>query len=250
MQTSRNKLNRNTTNMHPLLFSLKRCFRKEKLPDPFAYLFKWFGRVPEGIFQVGASSGQEIKGLVTQGIKTGIFVEPLPDAYRKLEQVVLSQSGFFAVNAVCADIAGKSCNFYVSKSGGTSSSLLKPLGHITAHPEVVFDSAPITLVSTTVDQIVADFKAKGRGDIVASIDLLYIDTQGAELSVLKGADEFIKQVRYVFAEVSHGGLYENDVNHKELTEYLESRGFSLVFLYMNKTRWGDALYVRNSVFDE
>lgn len=236
--------------MHPLLFSLKRRYRKEKLPDPFAYLFKWFDRVPEGIFQVGASSGQEIKGFATQGIKTGIFVEPLPDAYKKLEQAVSLQSGYFAVNAVCADVAGKTCDFYVSKSGGASSSLLKPLGHLTSHPEVTFDSAPITLVSTTVDQIVADFKANGRANIIAPIDLLYIDTQGAELSVLKGANQFLNQVRYVFAEVSHGGLYENDVNHKELTEYLESRGFSLVFLYMNKTRWGDALYVRNSVFEE
>ena len=235
--------------MHPLLFSLKRRYRKEKLPDPFAYLFKWFDRIPEGIFQVGANTGQEIKGFITQGIKNGIFVEPLPDAYQKLEQAVLSQSGFFAVNAVCADVAGQSCNFYVSSGFGDSSSLLKPSGHLTAHPDVAFEPTPITLVSTTVDQIVADFKTNGHTDIIAPIDLLYIDTQGAELSVLKGADEFLKQVRYVFVEISLGGLYENDVSHKEVTEYLDARGFSLVFLYMNKTRWGDALYVHNSVFD-
>lgn len=236
--------------MHPLLFSLKRRYRKEKLPDPFAYLFKWFDRIPNGVFQVGASAGQEIKGFIDQGIKKGIFVEPLPDAFQELKKNASSQPGFFPVNAVCTDIAGKTCSFYVSKGGGASSSLLKPSGHLEAHPEVDFDSTPITLVSTTVDQIVADFKANGHADIIASIDLLYIDTQGAELSVLKGADELLKQVRYVFTEVSHGGLYENDVSHKELTEYLEARGFSLVFLYMNKTRWGDALYVHNSVFDE
>lgn len=236
--------------MHPLLFSLKRRYRKEKLPDPFAYLFKWFDRIPNGVFQVGASGGGEIKGFIAQGIKNGIFVEPLPDAYQYLKKAASSQSGFFAVNAVCTDIAGKTCNFYVSKGGGTSSSLLKPSGHLAAHPEVCFDSTPITLVSTTVDQIVADFTANGHADIIAPIDLLYLDTQGSELSVLKGADEFLKQVRYVFTEVSHGGLYENDVSHKELTEYLDTRGFSLVFLYMNKTRWGDALYVHNSVFDE
>lgn len=235
--------------MHPLLFSLKRRYRKEKLPDPFAYLFKWFDRIPTGVFQVGASSGQEIKGFIAQGIKTGIFVEPLPDAFQKLKNAASSQPGFFAVNAVCSDVAGTPCNFYVSSGLGASSSLLKPSGHLAAHPDVGFDSTPIALVSTTVDQIVADFKANGRSDIIAPIDLLYLDTQGAELSVLKGADEFLKQVRYVFTEVSHGGLYENDVSHKELTEYLDSRGFSLVFLYMNKSRWGDALYVHNSVFD-
>lgn len=236
--------------MHPLLFKIKRFYRKEKLPDPFAYLYKWFDRTPRGVFQVGASSGQEVKYFADHGIKTGIFVEPLPDAFQKLKEAASSHPGYFSVNAVCMDESGKTIDFYVSGSGGASSSTLKPTGVLTLHPEVKFDSKPITMKSTTVDQIVADFKSKGQADVIAPIDLLYLDTQGAELSVLKGADELLKQVLYVFAEVSLGGLYENDVGHQELTEYLDTRGFSLVFLYMNKTRWGDALYVRDSLFDK
>jgi FkbM family methyltransferase len=236
--------------MHPLLYKIKRLYRKEKLPDPFAYLYKWFDRIPKGIFQVGASSGQEIKGFITQGIKTGIFVEPLPDAYQALKKTTSSQPGYFPINGVCMDVAGRTCNFYVSSGGGVSSSALKPSGHLTVHPEVKFDAQPITLESTTVDQIVADFRDHGRADIIASIDLLYVDTQGAELSVLRGASKFLKQIHYVFTEVSLGGLYENDVNHRTITEYLDSRGFSLVFLYINKQRWGDALYVRHSLFDQ
>jgi FkbM family methyltransferase len=235
--------------MHPLLYKIKRLYRKEKLPDPFAYLYKWFARVPKGVFQVGAASGQEIKGFITQGIKMGIFVEALPDAFQKLKKAASSQPGYFPINGVCLDAAGKICNFYVSSSGGGSSSALKPTGHLALHPEVEFSSQPMTLKSTTVDQIVAELRIGGHADIVAPIDLLYLDTQGAELSVLKGADQFLKQVLYVFTEVSHGGLYENDVDHKDLTEYLDSRDFSLVFLYMNRTRWGDALYVHNSVFE-
>jgi len=236
--------------MHPLLFRIKRRYRKEKLPDPFAYLYKWFDRVPKGVFQVGASSGGEVKGFVTQGIKTGIFVEPLPDAFQELKRATSSQPGYFPINAVCMDVAGEKCNFYVSGSGGASSSVLKPSGHLTVHPEVKFDSDPITLRTTTVDQIVADFKDQGRTDIISPIDLLYLDTQGAELSVLKGATSFLRQVRYVFTEVSRGGLYEKDVSHRALTEFLEAHGFSLAFLYMNRHGWGDALYVDNSVFDK
>lgn len=235
--------------MHPLLLKIKRLYRKEKWPNPFAYLYRWFDRTPKGVFQVGASSGQEIKQFITQGIKTGIFVEPLPDAFQKLKQATSSHPGYFPINEVCMDVVGKTCNFHVSTSGEASSTL-KPTGVLTLHPEVEFEPQPIILKSTTVNQIVADFKTSGRADIIASIDMLYLDTQGSELSVLKGADEFLKQIRYVFTEVSHGGLYENDVSHKELTEYLDSRGFSLVYLYMNKTRWGDALYVHNSVFNK
>jgi len=236
--------------MHPLLFKVKRLYRKEKLPDPFAYLHKWFDRIPKGVFQVGASSGQEIKGFVTQGIKTGIFVEPLPDAFQKLKKATSSQPGYFPINGVCMDVVGKACNFYVSSSGGASSSTLKPSGHLAVHPEVKFEAQPITLESTTVDQIVADFKDQGRGHVIAPIDLLYLDTQGAELSVLKGATRFLTQVHYVFTEVSRGGLYENDVNHVALTEYLDSQGFFLAFLYLNRHGWGDALYVDKAVFDK
>lgn len=234
--------------MHPLLFKIIRFYRKEKLPDPLAYMYKWFDRTPKGVFQLGASSGQEVKYFATHGIKTGILVEPLPDAFQRLKEAAATHPGYIPVNAVCMDVAGKTCDFYVSSSGGASSSTLKPTGVLTLHPEVEFDSQPVTMKSTTVDEIVADFRANGRADVIAPIDLLYLDTQGAELSVLKGAEGFLKQALYVFAEVSHGGLYENDVGHRELTEYLESRGFSLVFLYMNKTRWGDALYVHNSMF--
>lgn len=234
--------------MHPLLLKIKRLYRKEKWPNPFAYLYKWFGRTPKGVFQVGASSGQELKYFLTQGIKTGIFVEPLPDAFQKLKEAASSHPGYFPVNAVCMDVVGKTCNFHVATSGGASSTL-KPTGVLTLHPEVEFNSQPMILQATTVDQIVADFKASGRAGVIAPIDMLYLDTQGSELNVLKGAEELLKQVLYVFTEVSHGGLYENDVSHRELTEYLHSRGFSLVYLYMNKTRWGDALYVHNSIFE-
>jgi hypothetical protein len=55
-------------------------------------------------------------------------------------------------------------------------------------------------------------------------------------------------VHYIFTEVSRGGLYENDVNHMTLTEYLDSQGFSLAFLYLNRHGWGDALYIENSIF--
>ncbi|HWH49432.1 MAG TPA: FkbM family methyltransferase [Burkholderiales bacterium] len=234
--------------MHPLLFKLKRLYRKEKLPDPFAYLHKWFDRIPAGVFQVGASSGGEIKGFIAQGVKTGIFVEPLPDAFQQLKEATSAQPGYFPVRALCLDVVGRKCEFHVSSSGGASSSTLKPSGHLTVHPEVKFDAQPLTLESTTVDQIVTDVKNQGRADVVAPIDLLYLDTQGAELSVLKGATRFLRQVHYIFTEVSRGGLYENDVNHMTLTEYLDSQGFSLAFLYLNRHGWGDALYIENSIF--
>jgi len=238
--------------MHPLLASFRRRRQnKQRIPTPFGYLHKWFNLTPKGVLQVGAHAGGEIKAFVTQGVKNGIFIEPLPDIYKRLEKAVATHRGYFAVNAVCTDSAGKTCSFHVSSGGstGASSSLLKPTGVKSVHPEVPFDSQPITLISTTIDQVVADFIAKGHANVIENLDMLYMDTQGSELIVLKGASQFLNQVRYIYAEVSLGGLYEGDVTHIELSSYLASRGFSLAFLYMNKHGWGDALYIHNSLFN-
>lgn len=236
--------------MHTILASLKRRYRKQKPPKLFSYIYQTFGLVPTGVFQVGANGGGEIREFVAQGIQQGIFVEPLPDAYRKLGQAVLIQPDFHAVNAVCSNAVGEEVSFYISTSGsaGASSSILKPSGVLSVHPEVPFESQPVTLVSTTVDQIAADFRAKGLEKTISGLDLLFMDTQGSELIVLKGACEFLKQVRFIFTEVSLGGLYENDASHMDLSAYLASRGFSLAFMYMNRQGWGDALYVHNSLF--
>lgn len=239
--------------MHPLLTSLRRRRQsKQRIPTPFGYLHKWFNLTPKGVFQIGAHSGGEVKEFVAQGIKSGIFVEPLPDIYMKLEKTVAPYHGYFAVNAICTDTVGETCSFHVSSAGsmGASSSILKPTGVLKVHPEVPFDSQPITLKSTTVDQIVTDFKAKGEANIVEGLDMLYLDTQGSELTVLKGASKFLNQVRYIYTEVSLGGLYENDVTHIELSSYLSSHGFSLAFIYINKQGWGDALYIHNTLFDK
>lgn len=239
--------------MHPLLTLLRRRRQsKQRIPTPFGYLHKWFNLTPNGVFQVGASSGGEIKEFVSQGIKSGIFVEPLPDIYKKLQKVVTPYPAFFAVNALCTDTVDDTYSFHVSTAGsmGASSSILKPAGVLNVHPEVPFDSQPMTLKSTTVDQIVTDFKAKGVANVVENLDMLYLDTQGSELIVLKGASKFLDQVRYIYSEVSLGGLYENDVTHIELSTYLSSRGFSLAYIYINKQGWGDALYIHNSLFDK
>ena len=237
--------------MHPFFAALKRRYRKQKAPKLFSYIFQTFHLVPKGVFQVGANGGGEIKEFISQGLQKGIFVEPLPDAYKRLVQAVSARPGFYSVNAVCTDTVGEEVNFYISTSGsmGASSSVLKPSGVLSIHPEVPFDSKPVSLTSTTVDQIVADFNSSGRSNVIADMDLLYMDTQGSELIVLKGAGEFLKQIRYIYTEVSLGGLYENDATHIEISGYLAFHGFSLAFIYMNKHGWGDALYVRSSLFD-
>lgn len=59
---------------------------------------------------------------------------------------------------------------------------------------------------------------------VESIDFLKIDTEGYELSVLKGFDETIRRVKFI--QFEYGGTYiDSGVKLIEVVEYLKSFGF-------------------------
>jgi FkbM family methyltransferase len=235
--------------MHPLLYKIKRLYRKEKLPDPLAYLFKWFGITPTGVLQIGANSGQEIKKFITEGIQYGVFVEPLPQAFEQLQEKISRNSGYLAIEALCAAEVGQERDFFVSSHAGESSSMLKPTGHVDVHPEVGFNNK-IKLRTSTVDAIVKNLHLEGYGRIANNLDMLYIDVQGAELDVLNGAQEFLTKSKFVFVEISHGGLYEGDVSISTIIEFLDCYKFKLAFAYVNKHGWGDALFIKDVYFGQ
>jgi hypothetical protein len=79
-------------------------------------------------------------------------------------------------------------------------------------------------------------------------DLLVMDVQGAELKVLKGATNLLKDsMIYIWAEVSEEALYEGGCTFSEITAFLNEQGYALRHLAMNYCHYGDALYVRRSV---
>jgi len=112
--------------MHPLLYKVKHLYRKEKLPNPLAYLYKWFGIVAEGVLQIGANNGREIKMFAAEGIRYRVFVEPLTQTCQQLINIDAQHPDYLAINALCASKSGQEKIFYVSNQAVASSSMLKP----------------------------------------------------------------------------------------------------------------------------
>lgn len=78
-----------------------------------------------------------------------------------------------------------------------------------------------------------------------SLDVLWIDVQGAEHLVLKGGANTLKNVRGVFVEVSHlPDLYKGGAIMTELNLVLMKSGFTLVLLGCDFNLTGNALYIR------
>ncbi|MGL5889966.1 MAG: FkbM family methyltransferase, partial [Bacteroidia bacterium] len=70
-----------------------------------------------------------------------------------------------------------------------------------------------------------------------NVDFLKIDVQGAELLVLRGAVNTLKQTSYVWVEVSFKPLYEHSTTFDEIYQFMNANNFQLISMlegYRNK----------------
>ena len=126
--------------------------------------------------------------------------------------------------AALGDITGQAA-FHPSggNPGGSSipwdksGSLLEVDRHCEFQPWLTF-LPPITVPVTTLDDW-----ARSR-DIV-EIDFAWIDVQGAEAKVLRGAKETIRRVRHCYCEINQQPLYKGQPTLKEVHDLLP--GFTL-----------------------
>jgi FkbM family methyltransferase len=88
------------------------------------------------------------------------------------------------------------------------------------------------------------------GHSITHIDLLKIDTEGADLLVLKGAQELLSgnAIEAVMAEVFFVPTYQGQATFDEIAGFLKVYGFSLFNMYIGReTPCGQACY-GNAIF--
>lgn len=83
---------------------------------------------------------------------------------------------------------------------------------------------------------------------IDTIDILWMDLQGAELKALHGLGEGIRKVKFIYTEVSFMEIYNNQPLFDDLNQYLSNNGFLLLRkMYVDKDGWGNMLYVHKSL---
>jgi len=214
------------------------------MDDVFTFYRKYNVALPTSVVQVGASVGQELDLFSKNGVKRGVFIEALREPYEHLLKNLAAHPVIksVAVNCCIACFDGKREVMSIASNFGQSSSILQPTRHLEVYPSVRFeDKLEVTAVS--LDTVMARVCAQDD-DMSEPFDLIYLDVQGAELDVLKGATKTLFNATTVYTEVTFGTDYLGAVNYSELACFLELHGFKLCSLEIDPScrAHGNALF--------
>jgi len=204
-------------------------------------LLKAAGQPFETVVQIGAHTGEEVDPFREAGVKRAIMIEAADAPYAELCAAIGDAQDFIPVKAVCSSLEGEPCDFYVA-SFDQASSMLKPKRHLKIYKHITFEE-PVRMTTRTVDSVVAEVERSHPGFSGRDVDLMYIDTQGAELKVLMGATRTLQFAKCIFTEVSYD-LYEGGATLEEQQAFLAAFGFRLHYVGLKPKAWGDALFVK------
>lgn len=202
-------------------------------------LIKHLGLECRAVIHVGANTGQAFDAYRRAGLEGVLYIEPIPEIFQKLQARISVDNRHRAIKALCTDRIGDEVEFHVASNSGMSSSIFEFGTHAQRHPNVRYVGS-LKLRTTTLDQIMFETPSLDP----SPFDCLVLDVQGAEAKVLGGAPRTLEQCRFVFTEVSEGGLYKGDATTEEIVQMLKAKGFVLKSLDINRCGWGNAFFVK------
>jgi FkbM family methyltransferase len=150
-----------------------------------------------------------------------VTYEPQAEGVAKIRQAVAGDPRVTIENYALSDSAGKA-ELHISKKSDSSSLLPIGEGQTTAYPGTE-EATTEEIALETLDNLLPEAPAAPA--------LLKIDVQGAELSVLRGAERTRAAIDSVFVECSFVELYEGQALANEVIEFLAERGFRIAGVF-------------------
>ena len=229
-------------------YQLRKADNGVSYTDPYQEQKRILQNTPVNtIFEVGAADGRDCILYTTIFPYARVFAfEPLPDSFLKIEEKAKINKSIIPFNVAVSSQKGIA-NFYKTELEDASSLLQSQVTNSTF--DVYQKIKGIIEVKTdTIDNICKD-------NDIDKIDLLKIDAQGAEMEILKGAINMLKdrKVRMIYLEVHFIQSYKNSPLYHEIAEFLVSNGFrlhnffGLIHNQKGQISWGDALFLSKEI---
>jgi hypothetical protein len=100
---------------------------------------------------------------------------------------------------------------------------------------------PVRRLDTLVEKGVVD---------LSSYNMLYVDVQGNEFKLMKGAEKSLRSFDFIFCEVNFIPLYQESTLWDDFKVYMLNQGFKLVNLRKlegSQDAQGEALFFRDDL---
>jgi FkbM family methyltransferase len=203
--------------------------------DPFLQKKLLLDNIPNPIvFDVGAHVGSITRQYRSLFPTAAIYsFEPFPESFQKLRAAFASDRLVHPYQLGFAEKAGV-LPFNVNIEEMTNSLLMTDASGSSFWGHGVLDTAhQIDVEITTLDAFCQEKEIK-------HIDLLKIDTQGAEKRVLEGSMHMLqeKAISYVYTEILLVPTYKGQSKFYEVVELLDNHNYSLFSIYNPDYRSG------------
>ena len=182
------------------------------------------------VVHVGANDGAEVPSYMAAGAKNIVLFEPI-DAIANDLKKKYPDALVYPWVLLDKDI---DIDLHIAANNGASSSIYETPVAEMHHVEY---TGKMRVHTKTLDF----FQHLAYED---GIDLLVIDTQGADLKVLAGGVETLKSTEWILIEVSEKPLYKGACTFDQIDAFLFDNNFTRVGTFLNDRGTGDALYKR------
>jgi FkbM family methyltransferase len=204
------------------------------------------------ILEAGTYDGTDTKKFKELWGNATIYgFEPNRISYNKTCENIKGMKNVHIFPVALSNYVGWSI-FYVSQANDGASSLyrdnfkeaVKSIPHIFyGIQEDHYKDYPIEVPVTTID-------TWGKENQVSHIDYMWLDAEGAELNILKGAGEYLKNVRVISIEVNFKEFRVHMAQFEDVYDFLIEQGFELKYIWGSTDVQSDAIFINKGFQSE
>lgn len=190
-----------------------------------------------GIIHIGAHECEERRAYLSHFAVDDSKIVWIDAIKEKVDKMKAANKEIVIFNECISNKDGEEVSFMITNNY-ESSSMLNFKTHATEHPHVK-EVGRILMKTKTLKTLYKEHSLEP-----SNYNFMNIDIQGAELMALQGAGDILNSIDYIYLEVNVQELYEGCCLLPELDAYLSSFGFKRVITELTKHGWGDAFYTR------
>ena len=228
----------------PYVFHFEGLFQEFFQENRYALIAKII-KPTDVILEAGAFDGADTVGLAEM-VPRGkvISFEPNPPRYAELVERTKNLPNVFTSPAALGEKNG-AITFYVCYGLQNdpiyegASSVLPP----SESQKLNYQGPKIEVPSVVLD----DWCRKNQQ---SNIDFMWLDLEGYELQVLRSSPRILRTVKAIYTETNFYEFRKGMTMYQELRNFLESNGFRLLAHGYYPPYQGNAIFVREELFDE